>query len=464
MNGVWEQFLKVAHEELGSRVVETWFKAISLDTWDLLQKKIFLQVPNKFVRDWIEKNYRLFLQAQLGRLLNIEKPELFLIDLSTQKSHELLPLPIKKVVDEAPRPTQLVKQKKGSLAKTMVRKQTMVMNSNYLFKTFVVGPNNSLAYAAAMAVAEKPGKLYNPLFIYGESGLGKTHLLHAIGNDMQERSSNATILYQTADRFVNEFIHAIRFDAIDKFQRKYQDIDVLLIDDVQFISNKEQTQEAFFHIFNSLYESHKQIVFSSDTFPQDIKGIAERLRSRLGWGLVTDLHMPSLETRIAILKKKAAMSNHCLDDDVACFLASHAVTNIRELEGAMVRVIAFASLTNQPITLDLAERVLLQKGVKQESPAVDHHKILQEVSKSFHYTVHDLQSKNRNKDLIIARHIATFLMKQLTDKSLREIGDALGGRDHSTIVHGLQKIEKLLRDDAALCQQLKLIQQKIVAS
>ena len=324
-----------------------------------------------------------------------------------------------------------------------------------------MGPSNSLAYAASRAVTEQPGLRYNPLFIYGKSGLGKTHLMYAIGNEIKARYKDASVLYQTADRFVTEFISAIRFNKVHTFQERYHAIDVLLIDDMQFISNKEHTQEAFFHIFNALYESRKQIVFSSDAYPHDIKGIAERLRSRLTSGLVTDIREPSLETKIAILKKKSSMNEEQLADDVAHFIASQGFCNIRELEGALIRVTAFAALTKQQITIDLAQKVLLRVYHNPENNLVNFKKILKGIEKYSSYTLHDLCFKNRNKELSEARHLAMFLMKKMTGKSLRDIGGFLGGRDHSTVMHGLQKIEEHIKQDAVLQEKVKRLEREI---
>lgn len=461
--GIWDEFLSIAREEAGSRVVETWFKAVSLTKWDAIDKIVYLQAPNQFVKDWIKNNYVSLMQLHLGRLLNVDMPKVVFVDAQASQEASVACSQIKTVTTFLPA-TQIAHTKTTAIVKVPSSKNQSHINNNYLFSNYIVGPSNSLAYAAAQAVAENPGKLYNPLFIYGGSGLGKTHLLHAIGNEIKTCSKNARVLYQTADRFVNEFISAIRFDKIHKFQEKYKDIDVLLIDDVQFISNKEQTQEAFFHIFNALYDAHKQIIFSSDTFPQDMEGIAERLRSRLCSGLVTDIHMPSVETKIAILKKKAELSHAMISDDIAHFIASRAITNIRELEGALVRVIAFASLTKQPVTLELARKVLLRTSYQEFTAKriVDFATITKHIGKQYGYTLSDLQSKNRNKELAFVRQIAMFLMKKLTDKSLRDIGIYLGGRDHSTVMHAIDKIEKQCADDLSLASRLKHIEDEIV--
>lgn len=460
---IWSSFLHIVRDEVGSRVVETWFKAVSLHQWDSVNKCVYLQAPNAFVKNWIQNNYLDLIKVHLGRLLHVEKPDVIFIDDANKGS--VLP-------EEMIIPAQSVQLVPTNNKKTphFVTKNALIkatslhggghINSAYTFDTFVVGPTNSLAYAAAHAVTEKPGNLYNPLFVYGGSGLGKTHLLHAIGNAIKERQPQLTILYQTADRFVNEFISAIRFDKIHKFQEKYHLVDVLLIDDIQFIANKEQTQEAFFHIFNTLYESHKQIVFSSDVTPHTMQGMAERLRSRLAWGLVTDIHAPHLETKIAILKKKAQVSQHELCDEVAYFIAERVTSNIRELEGALIRVMAFASLTGQPITLDVVRKVL--RSEEKIATPVDFERIIRILNRYYPYDLSALCSKDRNKDLAFTRHVTMFLMKKLTDKSLRDIGHFLGGRNHATVVHAINKVEERRKTDVDFQYRINTIESEII--
>lgn len=461
---IWSSFLHIVRNEVGSRVVETWFKAVSFHQWDAVNKCVYLEAPNAFVKNWIQNNYIDLLKLHLGRLLHVEKPEIIFIDEASKKpstsdeinigqQHELMvPLDAKK---SGPQNVT-----RNALIKSSSMQGGGHINSAYSFDTFVVGPTNSLAYAAAYAITENPGTLYNPLFMYGGSGLGKTHLLHAIGNAIKKRQPNATVLYQTADRFVNEFISAIRFDKIHKFQAKYHLVDVLLIDDIQFIANKEQTQEAFFHIFNTLYESHKQIVFSSDAMPNTMKGMAERLRSRLAWGLVTDIHVPHLETKIAILKKKAKLSQGDLCDEVAYFIAERVTSNIRELEGALVRVMAFASLTNQPVTLDLARKVL--RVEQKSSVLIDFDRIITILNRHYSHDLRALCSKDRNKDVAFTRHVAMFLMKKLTDKSLRDIGQFLGGRNHATVVHAINKVEAQRKTDVDFQYRINTIESEII--
>jgi len=460
VQGIWEDFLRIAKEEAGSRVVDTWFKVVSLYQWDSINKTVYLVAPNAFVKDWISSNYVDLLKLHLGRLFNIDSIKIVLIDGSkkNKKTNE-----IQNGLDNSVAclvPAKLDRPK-TSVVKRVRSKSKCNINFNYQFENFVEGPNNSLAKAAAQAITEKPGTLYNPLFIYGDSGLGKTHLLHAVGNCIKQKDKNMSILYQTADRFVNEFINAIRFDKIHKFQMKYQNVDVLLIDDIQFISNKEQTQEAFFHLFNVLYDSHKQIVFSSDTYPQNIKGLADRLKSRLACGLVTDIHMPLLETKVAILKKKAELNNEDLPDDIAYFIASCVASNIRELEGALIRVTAFASLTCQPLTIELTKRVLQRTEEKKEQKIVDFKNIVKCINRQYNFDLSDLKSKKRNKNLSFVRQVTMFLMKKMTGRSLRDIGVFLGGRDHSTVVHAMDKINGYLVQNPHFKEELRRIEQEI---
>lgn len=457
---IWVEFLKIVKEEAGSRVVETWFKAVCLHRWDPHEKIVHLQAPNAFVQDWIKSNYLSLIELHLKRLLSVDQLRIVFVG-ATPVMEAQLSDPVSSSLPTTSTTSSATEQKIVP-AQPLAHKKINGYRS-YSFDSFVVGPNNSLAYAAAQAVAEKPGLIYNPLFIYGGSGLGKTHLLHAIGNHLRMQEKKAIVLYQTADRFVNEFIHAIRFDKVHQFQSKYKSVDVLLIDDIQFISNKEQTQEAFFHIFNTLHDAEKQIVFSSDAFPHDISGIADRLKYRLSWGLVVDMHVPTLETKIAILKKKAETNGEPLTDEVAHFIATRVVSNVRELEGSLIRVMAFAALTKQPITMELVQKVL----IRSPEPTQTHvglERIVKCVNKYYPYDLNDLRSKNRSKEVTFARQITMFLIKKVTDKSLRDIGIFLGGRDHSTVMHALDKVQLQAQENPELSHQLKKIEEEILRS
>ena len=457
---VWQDFLKIVKEEAGSRVVETWLKAVSLYQWDPDAHTVYVKAPNAFVKEWIQSNYTALFQLHLGRLLHVSEPRIiFLNENKVEKKKD-----VSELITILPAKRSIIpKQVKHALERRESQGNYGRLNPTYRFDTFVVGSSNSLAYAAAHSVAEDPGTLYNPLFIYGNSGLGKTHLLHAIGNMVQQKNQQAVVLYQTADRFVNEFINAIRFNKVHLFQQKYRALDVLLIDDIQFISNKEQTQEAFFHIFNTLHDSRKQIVFSSDMFPRHIKGLAERLRSRLESGLVTDIHKPPLETKIAILKRKALLHNEMLTDDVAEYVAQYADSNIRELEGALIRILAFASLTKQSLSLELAQKVLgNQEQQKEEAKVVNFETIATQVCRHYSYRLSDLRSHSRAREVARVRQVAMYLMKKMTTKSLREIGIFFGRKDHSTVIHAFDKIKQTLEKDTDFLATLKKLERDIL--
>lgn len=457
IKAIWEQFLTIAREEAGNRVVETWLKAVTIEHWDSTTQVVHIQSPNQFVKDWISTNYHELFVYHLPRLFNVPAITVRYSD-ATQKQ---LPDATKNLIVPAHRVPIVPPAMPQPMVKQIARKGSSRINANYSFDTFVVGPSNSLAYAAAYAVTEKLGTLYNPLFLYGGSGLGKTHLMHAIGNEIKAKKGHLRIVYQSADRFVSEFINAIRFDKMPQFQMKYKSADVLFIDDVQFISNKEQTQEAFFHIFNALYEAQKQIVFSSDIYPADIHGLAERLSSRLEWGLVTDIQQPTLETKIAIVQRKAQLHTEHVPDEVAHYIASRVHSNIRELEGALIRVTAFAALTGQKVTLELAEKVLLRIAAQESGSPVNFERVVHRIKKRYQYTLQELRSQNRTKQLSLVRQIAMYLMKKMTDKSLQEIGAYLGRKDHTTVKYAVRKIDGLCATDARFSRQLKALEQEI---
>jgi chromosomal replication initiator protein len=459
LQDIWNQFLSIAKEEAGSRVVETWLKSVRIAAWDADQKVLTLEAPNKFIKEWIQAKYSQLFQVHLGRLLYTNDFKLLFI----YASETVATLPSKDLITPAYATSKIIPGRvKNALAFKTVKNYGR-LNPNYTFDTFIVGPHNAFAVAAARAISDDPGTQYNPFLVYGGSGLGKTHLLHAIGNDIQRRDAKAVVFYQTTDRFVNEFISAIRFNKIHLFQQRYRMVDVLLIDDIQFISNKEQTQEAFFHIFNALYDGRKQIIFSSDMFPRNIEGVEERLRSRLEWGLVADIQKPALETQIAILKKKAASYDEVLTDEVANCIAQECASNVRELEGALVRVIAFASLTKQAVSLELVKKVLMQAEdpSKKIENIIDFHLITNVVCKKYSYSLADLRSNSRAKNLSCARQIAMYLMKKLTNKSLREIGVFLGRKDHSTVIHAFDKISDSIGKDQNLREVIARIETEI---
>ena len=335
------------------------------------------------------------------------------------------------------------------------------LNPKYIFETFVIGSSNRFAHAAAVAVAEAPGKAYNPLLIYGDSGLGKTHLLHAIGHYVRSLFSGARVRYVSSEEFTNEFINAIRDDKTATFQRRYRDVDVLLIDDIQFLEGKIQTQEEFFHTFNTLHNANKQIVITSDRAPKRLEALEDRLRNRFEWGLITDVQPPDLETRIAILRKKAATERMTAPPDVLEFIASKIQTNIRELEGALIRVTAFASLNRQPVDLTLAEIVLKDLIPEGGEPEISAALIIAQTAAYFGLSIDDLCGSSRSRVLVTGRQIAMYLCRELTDLSLPKIGQQFGGRDHTTVMHADKKIRQLLAERRSVYNQVTELTNRI---
>jgi len=387
--------------------------------------------PNRFSRDWLAQHHLETLQNAAQECVGGHPRVSIVVDETP------LPAPL----DAAP-PTGTSHPGAGS-------GRSEGLNPRYTFDTFVVGSSNQFAQAASQAVAELPSRAYNPLFIYGGVGLGKTHLLHAVGHQAAKLFAGLSVVYLSSERFTNELINAIRFDRTAEFRARYRTIDLLLIDDIQFISGKERTQEEFFHTFNDLYESRKQIILSSDCTPKDIPEIEERLRSRFEWGLIADIQPPDFETRVAILKKKAAVERVRLDDDVAYLIAGRVKSNIRELEGSLTRMIAFCALTGREMGVDLAQEVLGDLWGEDEK-IITIEQVQRKVGDFFGVKVADLKAKNRTKAVAFPRQIAMYLARQLTHASLSEVGRAFGGKDHTTVLHAVDKIQVLLQEDPKL--------------
>lgn len=339
--------------------------------------------------------------------------------------------------------------------------ETSRLNPRYTFETFVIGSSNRFAHAAANAVAEAPAKAYNPLFIYGDSGLGKTHLLHAIGHYAQRLYSGIRVRYVNSEEFTNDFINSIRDDEGASFKHLYRNVDILLLDDIQFLADKERTVEEFFHTFNTLYNNNKQVVITSDEPPKQLSGFEERLRSRFEWGLITDIQPPDLETRIAILRKKANAENFSCPDDVLEYIGSKISTNIRELEGALIRVTAYAALNKQEVDLQLAEQVMRDLISDDNAHEITAEQILNSTAEYYGFTVEELMSKSRNRTLVTARQIAMYLLRELTEMSLPKIGQALGGRDHTTVIYAERKIRQLMAERRAVFNQVTELTNKI---
>ncbi|MBP7854501.1 chromosomal replication initiator protein DnaA [Candidatus Babeliales bacterium] len=461
---VWQDFLKIIKEEVGSRAVDTWIKAVTLVHYDSLTLQAHVVAPNIFVKNWVEVHYKDLFIKHLKRLFGVNQLHIVFSVRNYEASVPVLSLhESSKVV---PAVQESAKKRKQELVKKfnpMLSSNGSGLNPLHTFDNFVVGANTQFAYASAQAVVEKLGTLYNPLLLYGSSGLGKTHLLHAMGNYVACKYQNLVVLYQTADRFISEFIQAVRFDSVAKFQAKYKDVDLFLIDDIQCMINKDQTQEIFFHIFNTMYESNKQIVLSCDTLPRYLGGLADRLKSRLEWGLIADLQMPTTDIKINILKHKAAVQGVTLDDSVAIFISQCSVQSVRELEGYLIRVLAYASLTGQVPTIEIAHKILGSNlEIKSVIRTVDFQMIINAIKKRFGYDLVVLRSKDRSKDISHVRQIVMYLMKHHTNKSLREISEFLHRKDHTTVSHAVARIEQLRKDDEKLAIFLKQLESEFV--
>ncbi len=414
---LWDDVLAKVEAKVNRHSFATWFRPTSF----LLQQgsRLMIGVPNPQFKEWLNKNYQAIIAEALQDLGRAD---------------------VQVVFEDAPAAAPM----EGSSG--AARDIPFALNPKYTFESFVVGSSNQFAHAAARAVAEIPSKSYNPLFIYGGVGLGKTHLMHAIGHYIQARQQRLNLCYISSDRFINEMINAIRFDRLPAFRQKYRAIDVLLVDDIQFIAGKDRTQEEFFHIFNALHDAQKQIVISSDCPPRQIPTLEERLHSRFEWGLIADIQAPDIETKVAILRKKAEAERVEISDNVALFIASKVRTNIRELEGSLIRLIAYASLTGRDIDLPLTQEVLRDLLHSEDKP-ITIEMIQKFVADRYNIKLTELKAKNNAKAVAVPRQIAMYLTKTLTDASLPEIGKEFGGKHHSTVIHSVRKIDGLRKRD-----------------
>ena len=415
---------------------------------------LLVAAPNAFAKDVLESRLR----SVVNEVLTQELGEKANIAVMVDETIELADLPAPTVAIETAAPRPGTGRDDESVRKSDEPSQ---LNARYIFETFVIGASNRFAHAAAVAVAEAPAKAYNPLFIYGESGLGKTHLLHAIGAYAKELYGNVRVRYVSSEEFTNDFINSIRDDKATAFQRRYRDLDILLVDDIQFLENKERTQEEFFHTFNTLYNANKQIVISSDRPPKQLTTLEDRLRSRFEWGLITDIQPPELETRIAILRKKAAQDKLNAPDDVLEFIASKISTNIRELEGALIRVTAFASLNRQVVDMGLAEIVLKDLIPNEVNSEITAPTIMAQTAAYYSLTIDDLCGTSRSRALVNARQIAMYLCRELTELSLPKIGQTFGGRDHTTVMHADRKIRELMAERRSIYNQVNELTTRI---
>jgi chromosomal replication initiator protein len=432
---VWEQVVGEVEEKVGRVTTETWLKPVR--PLALRGDTLHLEVPNALFRDWLLENLlpaiRESLEGNLGFSVQI------VIHVATKQQGELFP---SHEFDER-------ESTKGDSSRTGAKKNGLV--SNYTFSSFIVGAGNQFANAAARAVAEHPGKHYNPLFIYGGVGLGKTHLINAIGHEAIVKQGCKSVFYLSSETFMNELIVHLRRDRMDDFKTKFRQADVLILDDIQFLSGRERTQEEFFHTFNTLHQSHKQIILTSDKFPNEIEGLEERLRNRFEWGLIADIQPPDLETRVAILQKKAQLKKIPLPQEVSLFIATHVTANVRELEGGLTKLGALAALNESPITIDLAHQVLqnLMRG-KEKDKEVSIEAVQKAVCKYFAIRVIDLTSKKRTQMVAFPRQVAMFLCRKLAGASYPMIGVRFGGKDHTTALYACAAIEKRLKHDEEL--------------
>ncbi len=426
-SNIWDQVLARVETKVNRHSYYTWFKPTSFiaDRGSGLD----IRVPNRMFREWLNKHYSAVMSEALSEVHRQGCEIMFLSD-------DAIPAEELPLRDPAPEP--------GGADEAS---DTGTLAPRYSFDTFIVGPSNQFAHAASRAVAEAPSRSYNPLFIYGGVGLGKTHLMHAIGHYVMNHLRDMQLTYISSERFMNEMINAVRFDRILEFRERYRSVDVLLVDDIQFIAGKEGTQNEFFHTFNALYDSQKQIVISSDCPPHEITSLEERLRSRFEWGLIADIQPPDLETKIAILKRKADSDGIPLPDNVAMYIAGKIKSNIRELEGSLIRLIAYASLTGREISLGLAQDVL-RNILQHDEKAVTIEIIQKFVADYYQLKLADLKSRNNSKSIAMPRQIAMYLCKGLTSASLPEIGRSFGGKHHSTVIHSIRKIEDLRQRDA----------------
>lgn len=443
MDILWEKCLNIIKENISQQNFDTWIRPIRITS--LQDNCIILSVPNRFFKDWLKENYYSLLKDSLASLVGAAINIDFEISQSQERHDDRL--------DNSTTSGRSIPVS-GRAVKMKINPS---LNPNYTFERFVVGASNQFAHAAGIAVSKQPAKSYNPLFIYGGVGLGKTHLMNAIGLRMVAIHQNINVLYVSAEEFMNELVNSIRYDKMPRFREKYRQIECLLMDDIHFLAGKERTQEEFFHTFNTLHDSGKQIVVTSDKFPKDIPNLEGRLRSRFEWGLIADIQPPDMETKIAIVEKKAQENNIILPGNIAHYIASSAESNIRELEGYLIRIAAYASLTGREIDMALVQEVL-KKIVKDSKEKVTVEEIVKVVAGKFGVKINELKAQKKNKNLTVPRHIAMYLARKLTTASYPDIGEKIGGRDHSTVIYACNKIKKLIDMDNKLKMTVQSIE------
>jgi chromosomal replication initiator protein len=448
---VWRAALGELQVSLSPANFETWLR----DTYlvDVDDARFRIAVPNGFAKDWLDTRYRSLISQTLARVVGYSVQVEFVVTPVAEAQAQVTTIASQPVRVE---PTRVGAPEGAAAGATN-------LNARYTFANFIVGSANRLAHAASLSVAERPGHAYNPLFLYGGVGLGKTHLMHAIGNAVAVKFPRKRVAYATSEKFTNEFITSIQQGKIDEFRARYRRIDLLLIDDIQFIADKERTQEEFFHTFNAIHEDGKQIVLSSDRPPKAILTLEERLRSRFEWGLIADLTAPDLETRIAILRAKAEEQGTPITSDVIEFIARKVVSNIRELEGALNRIVAYASMGAMPITIELAQAVLSNVLYNPKKRQVTPERIAKAVSDYYGVGMEQLQGQKREKSIVVPRQIAMYLMREETDVSLLRIGAELGGRDHSTVLHAYDKINREIQVNDEMRREVAAVRELIYA-
>jgi chromosomal replication initiator protein len=452
---LWSRALLAAKASMPEQSFRTWLSgsiAVGLSEGELI-----VEAPSAFHVEWVEDKYGDLLREILRNLLGRPIEVVFR---STGAAYEGSPPPAVEVGPSAATATA----DSARDVPAQADKRTTHLNERYTFERFVVGNNNQLASAASHAVAEQPARIYNPLFLYGGVGLGKTHLMHAVGHAVLEKRPHAQIAYVTTEQFMNELVTAIQQGTTPAFRRRFRQIDLLLVDDVHFLEKKESTQEEFFHTFNTLYDAGKQIILTSDRPPKELPGLEERLVSRFEWGLVADIKPPDYETRVAILQKKAGDDRLVLDPDVIDFVARSCTSSVRELEGAVIKLLAYSSLRNEEISLELARIALqsiLRGGIEGRSPLLSADRILDRVAREWGVTPDGVMSKKRTKELTVPRQVTMYLIKDLLDESLVRIGRHFGGRDHSTVIHSIRKVDEDMKEDPAFALRVERLREEM---
>lgn len=440
---LWQQALVKLKENLGKQSFDTWISPTSFVS--LNKTELRLAVPSKLHRDWITEHFLTQIEESISSLCGQTIAVTFEVDpAAAEKKNGGEKIQRKEDRDRPQSPVQRANN----------------LSARYTFDSFVVGASNQFAHAASTAVASKPGFHYNPLFIYGGVGLGKTHLVNAIGNQAASQDAHVKILYLSSESFMNELIGSLRRDKMDEFKTKFRNIDILILDDIQFIAGKERTQEEFFHTFNSLYDAHKQIILTSDKFPKEIPGLEDRLRNRFEWGLIADIQPPDMETRVAILQKKSDELNVELPQEIAVFLATQISSDVRALEGALTRLSAFSSMTKAPLTIDLAKEVL--RNILQDArPELTVESIQKAICDHYNIKIGDLKAKRRTQNIALPRQVAMYLCRKHTDTSFPAIGAKFGGRDHSTVIHASKTIEQRIKDDPQMQNTIEKLERTL---